>query len=150
MNKLLQAVINESELFGSRAWGGSTDDSDWDYITSMLYIVDIRTLLNSDPEVENIICSEYDNNVLANKESVKFRYRGKIYNFIFYEPENLWISKSVNSLMYKIKDVEVFHKRVSNNKSIRIKFCEMYFDTLNPLDLDVNTDTYPSVPWGTH
>lgn len=76
---------DRGELFGSRRYGGHTDDSDWDYlmkVSDSQYFID-WAILN---KVE-LTWQPYKTNVMYNAGSVKFDWDGEIINLIFYQDD---------------------------------------------------------------
>ena len=96
--------------FGSRAWGGWTEDSDWDYVAAARHIEIVRTLL-SIYEMEDVTWAVYDGNILGNVASVKYTQGGKVFNLVFYADRKLPILHRLNEYMSEIGE-ESLQKKI--------------------------------------
>jgi len=85
--------------FGSRAWGGATEDSDWDYVMQARYIGSLTAALNDDSNVTDIVWNIYVENVLQNVASVKWKEDGEVFNLIFYADRHIPVIEGLNKFM---------------------------------------------------
>ncbi len=109
--------IKSIKLFGSRLWGGSTDESDYDYIIRI-------SEFNKSEKLKDLEKTyEYIDNNLFNKFAVKYNYNGKIINIVAYDDEYYDIAvKAIDKVTAISQVIDLSSKR------LRHRICETIFD----------------------
>jgi hypothetical protein len=116
----LEYFLENGRMMGSRKWGGATAESDYDFIIDrarekkffdLLYTLGITTHI-----------SYYPNSALHNYRAVKFDFKGRIINVLFYHNED-W-----DTAVGAINEVARISKIMDlSDKYIRHLICEAVF-----------------------
>lgn len=125
----MRELVNRLTLIGSRAWGGYSDCSDYDFIASnkiestvfdIMYELDINFTSNTGYEGESI---------LFNEKSVKFILDNKVVNILFYKDEDYPKIDLVANMMLSLSKTKHFDKAIEN-KNKRHRLFEKLVETV--------------------
>ena len=124
-------------LVGSRIWGGSTADSDYDYILDVkkadkLYqkVTRLTTKVGDVEEQAGDSEGGYENK-LYNEYSFKFKDGDKVINIIAYTKPRLSVAKAAAFLMEDLSINIDFHNRNTRHRTCEAVFAHA-FDNIQP------------------
>jgi len=127
--KQLKDILNRLTLIGSRAWGGYSEKSDYDFIISTKIeskIFDLLYALSIDFTNEQ----NYEgNNLLFNTKNVKFTFNNKIINLLFYSDSDYPKIDLVANSMMSLSKMKHFDNNIKDKKK-RHKLFETLVETV--------------------
>ena len=126
--KKISTFIEENGiLIGSRAWGGSRDNSDYDYCVTKYTSFRIQKMLENSNIKFRKITGYGTSSKLKNEYSYYIDFPDKTYNIIVYESLDriILVNKAFEKLKQKDKD---YNKNILN-KEYRVKYCERFIRT---------------------
>jgi len=135
--KLLRGMIkNYGILIGSRKWGGSTANSDWDYAFDNKYTKEIQELLTRNGVRYDALYGYEDENgewknTMNNVISMKFIIRNKIINLITYNSKGMKGFRDVNKCMKALENTPIA-EHIGSDKFCRVALVELLIKKLVP------------------
>jgi len=120
VKEITQLLEKEGMQIGSRVWGGSTKQSDYDVVLLEKFGKEISKRINDSKDIISVERNNYEENRLKNKSSVKLFFKnGKIINILFYADYNCEKAKKAFDTITKISK-----KYDLSTKIIRHLVCE--------------------------
>lgn len=157
LNQVFEYFSQDSNVIpiGSRVWGGSTDNSDYDFCMDDVVFKKLIPRLEELGIVIDNLFGMYGESVkdapmrnIGNYKFYLYKIQDSTYthervqvNIITYSPAQLIMIEDINQAMAELVGTEL-HKRICNNKAIRVKvfecFREIMFSTEAPVDTDLD------------
>jgi len=132
MKDLKTALDNHAILIGSRAWGGETSTSDYDYILDTITLNELLRLFDiHELKYDNIggASDDRNNHKMYNELNIKIVMDGVTYNLMSYNPMDICKIESINEAMMKLMDTDI-GDMCAADKKVRIKVVECFFDIM--------------------
>lgn len=115
----LRNILSEGTLIGSRAWGGSTEESDFDVVLTELQSIEIENIVKD----LQITYTEYeDDKFLQSDYNYKFSFEGKLINIIVVPEERIAIISRASGLMSTMKRLKAEENKVMQKEERIEKF----------------------------
>jgi predicted nucleotidyltransferase len=133
---MVEYLLNNGILIGSRRWGGEKPNSDWDVVFNRSTFFELMQRLHKyeDKHIKLTFNRNYSDNKMYNIENVKIKFNDEKYikeeiNILVYRDEELPLIDELNHYMDEIRDTQL-GLLMKLDKEIRIKVVEIFLDEL--------------------
>lgn len=122
--EIIKEIYDNGTPVGSRAWGGSTKESDYDFIVPESWYNEFRSILLNESNFYEVGKYVYSNNIMYNKYNVKGVLNGLTINLLVYEDE---LISTLSVICLFMESLEETHagQVIMRNKSNRIKLFDI-------------------------